>query len=169
MEIKELPKINDVELTENEKENLFNNIIRGKDVTEKIETSRGVFEVKYPRVDDLEKIGRILAYKLGNATIDTMDKGIYALMSQTATLDVIVLSGPAWFENAKKETNFTWSDIPLESFISEVYAKAYKFRIEVQNILEGNTQEGNKGMVTNNNNVNVDKPSLFEGLADSTE
>ena len=59
MELKELPKTNEKELSDDQKKDLFGNIIRGKDVTEKIETSRGVFEVKFPRMRDLEIIERL--------------------------------------------------------------------------------------------------------------
>lgn len=167
MEIKELPKVKSEELTETEKESLFNNIIRGKDVTEKIETSRGIFEVKFPRMSDLEAIGRILAHKMHGYSVESMDRGIYMLMSQIATLDVLVVSGPGWYENAKKEGFFTWGNIPTESFVQEVYAKAYEFRVKVQDILEGNSNEGNKGVATSNDNDVSNKPGLFDGLSDS--
>jgi hypothetical protein len=45
----------------------------------------------------------------------------------------MIESGPAWFENAKKEIkSFSWRDMPDADFIDEVYALAYSFRQTVQ-------------------------------------
>lgn len=168
MEIKDLPKVNnEKELTETQKNDLFGNIIRGKDVTEKIETSRGTFEVKFPRMKDLEVIGRVLANRLNGIPVQSMDPNVYSLMSKIATLDIIVVSGPAWYENAKKDNGFTWGDIPVQSFIEEVHAKAFDFRLKVQELLERNSETENTGMVTGVGNDDVGNPGLFEGLSGS--
>lgn len=168
MELEKLPKTNVKELTTSQKEDLFGNIIRGKDVTEEIETSRGKFKVKFPRIADLETIGRILAYRMNGLSVQSMDPNVYNLMQQIATLDVIVVSGPAWYENAKAEDNFTWSNCPIQSFIQEVYAKAYDFRSKVQNILESNKRNTNNGMAAIQSNDNADEPGLFKDLSGET-
>ena len=165
MELKNLPKVNEKELSNLQKEDLFGNIIRGKDVTEKIETSRGIFEVKFPRMSDLESIGRVLAYRLKGLSVQSIDPNIYSLMSQIATLDVVVIDGPAWYQNAKKEGDFTWSNIPVQSFIQEVYAKAYDFRFKVQEMLEPKQDETNTAVVAGKDNDSAGESGLFEGLS----
>lgn len=167
MEIKELPKTKEKELTEEQKNDLFGNIIRGKDVTEKIETSRGVFEVKFPRMKDLETIGRVLARRMNGLSVESMDPNIYNLMSEIATLDVVVVSGPAWYENAVKENDFTWGNIPVQSFIQEVYAKAYEFRIKVSKILEQDEKDGDNGVAADKGDDDAHQPGLFEGMSGS--
>lgn len=154
------------ELTENQKNDLFGNIIRGKDVTETIKTSRGDFKVKFPRTKDLEAIGRVLAYRLNGLSVQSMDPSVYNLMQQIATLDVIIISGPAWYENAKKEGSFvSWGDIPIQSFIQEVYALAYSFREEVQNELEQDKKDSDSKVVPVNSDNVPDSTGLFEGMS----
>lgn len=153
------------ELNENEKVNMFNSIVMGKDVTETIKTSRGDFKVKYPRARDIQQIGRLQALRLNGISIDCFDKNILALIQEVATLDVIILEGPAWYENAKKENiNFSWADIPSQSFIQEVYALAYEFRIKVQELIETDGKERNKGMDSDSNVENNASPGLFDGI-----
>ena len=153
------------ELNETENVNMFNSIVMGKDVTENIKTSRGDFKIKYPRARDIQQIGRLQALRLNGIPIDCFDKNILALIQEVATLDVIVLEGPAWYENARKENvNFSWADIPSQSFIQEVYAKAYEFRIKVQKLVEDDGKERDKGLVANTNVENNDSPGLFDGI-----
>jgi len=166
MEVKELPKTTGKDLTDEQKNDLFGNIIRGKDVTEKIETSRGEFEVKFPRMKDLETIGRVLARRMNGLSVSSMDPNIYNLMSEIATLDVVVVSGPAWFENARKENpEFSWGSIPVQSFIQEVYAKAYEFRLKVSEMLESGKADGDNEVAAGESNDVSNQPGLFEGLS----
>ena len=64
------------ELNENEKINMFNSIVMGKDVTEKISTSRGEFKVKYPRARDIQQIGRLQALRLNGIPIECFDRNV---------------------------------------------------------------------------------------------
>ena len=154
------------ELNENEKINMFNSIVMGKDVTEKISTSRGEFKVKYPRARDIQQIGRLQALRLNGIPFECFDRNALALIQEIATLDVVVLEGPAWYENAKKESvNFSWSDIPLQSFIQEVYAKAYEFRLKVQKHLELDNKNGNTEMDSVSDNEDNGSPGLFDGIS----
>lgn len=157
------------ELSGSQKNDLFGNIIRGKDVTETIETSRGNFKIKFPRAKDLEAIGRILAYRLNGLSVQSMDPAVYNLMQQIASLDVVVLEGPAWYENAKKDGYFsTWGDIPIQSFIQEVYDKMYTFRDKVQKQLEKGKDKTNTGMDATGSNDVSDGAGLFEGMSGKT-
>jgi hypothetical protein len=156
------------EITENDKENLFGSIIRGEEVTDILKTSKGDFKVKFPRARDLETIGRVLAYRLNGLSVQSIDPNTYYLMKQIATLDVLVLEGPAWYENAKKENKLTtWGDIPIQSFIQEVYNLLYSFREEVQKKIELGGKSTDSKMVVNENAKIPNSSGLFEGLQDS--
>ena len=153
------------ELNEDQRTSMFNSIVMGKDVTEKIETSRGAFKVKYPRARDIQQIGRLQALRLNGIPIDCFDKNVLALIQEIATLDVIVLEGPSWYENAKKENvNFSWLDIPSQAYIQEVYAKAYDFRLKVQKLIESDGNEGNTELDSVSDIKDNGSPGLFDGI-----
>ena len=154
------------ELNETQRVDMFNSIVMGKDVTEKIKTSRGDFKIKYPRARDLQQIGRLQALRLNGIPFECFDRNALALIQEVATLDVVVLEGPAWYENAKKENvNFSWADIPVQSYIQEVYAKAYEFRLKVQKLLESNDKNGNTEMDSVSDVEDNGSPGLFDGLS----
>ena len=153
-------------LNDEERTSMFNAIVMGKDVTEIIKTSRGDFKVKYPRARDIQQIGRLQALRLNGIPIECFDRNVLALIQEIATLDVVVLEGPSWYENAKKENvNFSWLEIPSQSYIQEVYAKAYEFRLKVQKLIESNGEEGNKGMDSVSDVEDNGSPGLFDGIS----
>ena len=168
MELKELPReeTNEQEMTETQKTDLFNAIVRGKDVTEVVHTSRGDFEIKFPRMRDLESIGRLTALRQNGIPSSSFDPYTYSLMQKIATLDILVVSGAAWYENAKKENKhgFTWQEIPSQAFIEELYAKAYEFRNKIQNLFESNTERTDTELATDGNSKVDNEPGLFDGL-----
>ena len=165
MEFEKLEKKDDV-LDESQRVNMFNSIVRGKDVTEIIKTSKGDFKIKYPRARDIQQIGKLQAYRLGGIPAESFDKNILSLIQQIATLDVLVLDGPAWYQNAKKENvNFSWLDIPSQGFIMEVYAKAYEFRLKVQKLIESDSNKENTGLDSVPDVKNNDGPGLFDGIS----
>lgn len=154
------------ELNNNQKVDMFNSIVMGKDVTETIETSRGNFKVKFPRARDLQQIGRLQALRLNGIPIECFDRNVLALIQEVATLDIVVLEGPSWYENAKRENpNFSWLDIPSQAFIQEVYAQAYSFRVKVQKHLESNDKDGNSELAAVSDNENNGGPGLFDKLS----
>lgn len=168
MDLVELPKNDESdELSEFQKENLFESIVRGKDVVEKIKTSRGEFEVKFPRTKDLETIGRLTAYRLNGVSEKCFDDATYELIQQVATLDVVVRSGPPWYMNAKKENNFSWGDIPSQKFIQEVYAKALEFRYKVQVMLDEEQNTRDKPVAAEQNSDDTCSAGLFSGISSS--
>ena len=159
-------KIEEKELEENKVNDLFASIIQGKDVTEVIKTKRGDFKIKFPRMKDIETIGRLTAYRLNGIPAKCFDEATYMLMNQIATLDILTVSGPAWFELAKKENpNFGWKDIPSQSLIQEAYAKAYNFRTEVQKKIESDTVATDTAVATGEYRNNDSQSGLFEGLS----
>ena len=128
-------------LTEEQRDDLFTKLIMGKDVTEAVKTSKGIFTIKYPKSKDLIAIGRIAAMRRNYKPIEGFDAEMEMVNAMASTLDVIVVSGPKWFEDAKKANlNFSFLEVPSRGFLAELYGKAYSFREEVEQRL--NQEEG---------------------------
>ena len=167
MELEKLEKLeNKEELTETQKTNMFNSIVMGKDVTEIIKTSRGDFKIKYPRARDIQQIGRLQAFRLNGIPSECFDKNMLFLSQEIATLDVLVVEGPDWYENAKKENkNFSWLDIPSQEYIQEVYTLSYEFRLKVQELIESDIKDGNKGLATVSDVEDNGGSGLFDNIS----
>ncbi len=132
-------------LSPEKREELFYRLVRGKDATEKIRTSRGDFTVKYPKHKDLVKIGKLCAFRRSGIPAASFDPAAENILFSCAYLDVCVTDTPAWFKTAKKENpGFGWEDMPDEDFVAEVFAKAYEFRRKVQKELAGSEEAGDK-------------------------
>ena len=154
------------ELNEIQRTDLFNSIVLGKDVTEIIKTSRGDFKVKFPRARDIQQIGRLQAYRLNGIPAECFDKNVLFLSQEIATLDVVVIEGPSWYENAKNEnSNFSWLDIPSQSYIQEVYSLAYEFRLKVQKLIESDGKDGNKELDSVSDIKDNGGTGLFDGIS----
>ena len=120
-------------LTEEQRDDLFTQLIMGKDVIEEVETSRGRFKIKYPKAADLLTIGKVAAIRRGYKPQDAFDQETEMINIMASTLDVVVVSGPKWFEDAKTvNKNFSFLEVPSRVFISELYGKAYSFREKVE-------------------------------------
>jgi hypothetical protein len=132
-------------LTEEQKDDFFTKLVMGKDVTEEIETSKGIFTIKYPKSKDLIAIGRIAAMRRNFKPIEGFDAESEMINVMASTLDVVVVSGPKWFEDAKKANqNFSFLEVPSRVFLAELYGKAYSFREKVEqrlNQAEGSTDK----------------------------
>lgn len=123
-------------LTEDQRDDLFTQLLMGKDYTEEVETSRGRFTIKYPRAADDQAIGRIEASRRNYKPIDSFDRDSTMMNTVVSTLDVLVVAGPKWFTNAKKlNENFTFLEVPSRAFLLELYGKALSFREEVERSL----------------------------------
>jgi hypothetical protein len=121
------------ELTERERDDMFTQLVMGKDVTEEVETARGKFIVKYPKAKDMMAIGRVAAYRRDYKPAGGFDGQTEMYNMMASTLDVVVVSGPPWFEAAKKaDKNFSFLEVPGRQFLLELYGKAYSFRGEVE-------------------------------------
>ena len=155
----------DDELNEEELNDLFYQLARGKDITEEIETSRGKFTVKYPKQKDLIAAGRKAAFKRNGFSSNALDFNSEQIIQKTSLLDIIVISGPAWYENIKKNNkSFGWEEMPDASFIDEVFAKAYMFRNKVQEqfVIKDETRDSNG---TGNENISdTVQEGLFDGI-----
>jgi hypothetical protein len=128
-------------LTEDQRDDLFTKLITGKDVTENIKTSHGEFVVKYPKAVDILTIGKIAAIRRNHKPIDGFDAETEMINMMASTLDVVVVSGPKWFEDARtKKESFSFLEVPSRAFLAELYGKAYSFREKVELLL--NETEG---------------------------
>lgn len=149
-----------------QKEDLFMAIVRGKDATETIKTSRGEFKVKFPKPRDMEAMARLTANKLANIPASCFSLQDYSLMQQVACLDVVIVEGPSWYKLAKKTNqNFSWADVPSVSYIQEVYALAYRFRLEVQRIIDGDKEQDDRPMDEHEAVADTGDTGAFEGLS----
>jgi hypothetical protein len=102
-------------------------------VTEEVDTERGRFEVKYPKPKDMLSIGRLSASRRNYKPAGAFDAETEMFNVMASTLDVVVVKGPDWFENAKNANKyFTFLEVPSREFITELYGKAYSFRSEVE-------------------------------------
>ena len=120
-------------LTEEQRDDLFTKMIMGKDVTETVQTGRGRFVVKYPKAADILRIGKIAAYRRNHRPVEGFDSETEMVNMMASTLDVVVVSGPKWFEDAKKlNQNFSFLEVPSRAFLAELYGKAYSFREKVE-------------------------------------
>ena len=128
-------------LTEEQRDDLFTKLIKGQDVTETVETSRGEFVVKYPKAADILTIGKIAAIRRNYKPIEGFDAESEMINIMASTLDVVVVSGPKWFEEARKaKESFSFLEVPSRVFLAELYGKAYSFREKVEQRL--NQAEG---------------------------
>ena len=120
-------------LTEERRDDLFTQLITGKDATEEVETSRGRFTVKFPKAADILAIGKIAAFRRGYRPPESFDAESEMVNAMASTLDVVVVKGPKWFEGAKEANpNFTFLDAPSREFLAELYGKAHSFREKIE-------------------------------------
>ena len=124
-------------ISEERKSDLFFSMLEGNTVEETVSTSRGDFVIKFPKQSDLIAIARLAAFMRGGIPAINFDSSGEYEIQKCATLDMIVDSGPAWFNKIKGEPNFSWRAMPDANFTDEVYAKALSFRQEVQEKLRG--------------------------------
>jgi hypothetical protein len=158
------PKVD--ELSEKERDDLFTQLVMGKDATEEVETSRGKFVVKYPKGSDMMAIGRIAAYRRDYKPASAFDVQTDMLNVMASTLDAVVVSGPPWFEAAKTANkNFTFLEVPSREFINELYGKAYTFRVQVDKRFEAEAGSGDKRVPAEPGATAAVDGGAFGGLA----
>ena len=160
-EIKQEP-IGEIE----EDRDIFFALISGKTVTEEIETSRGVFTVKFPKQKDLLYIDRRVAAMRAGLPASAFDAASNFSMQKTAFLDAVVESGPEWFNKLRKKSpSFTWEEVPDVDFVDEVYVKAWSFREKVQGKFREAKDAGNIGAADGAELSPAVDDGLFSGVA----
>jgi len=133
-------------MSEQKQGDLFFAMLKGNTVQETVTTSRGEFIIKFPKQSDIITIARMAAFmRAGISARDFDATGEYEIQ-KCATLDLIVTSGPAWFNKIKENPDFSWRDMPDANFTDEVYAKALSFRQDVQAELRGIERDANNGI-----------------------
>ena len=153
------------------KGDLFFTLLNGKTMKESVSTSRGEFVVKFPKQGDLINIARLAAFMRNGIPAGNFDDSGDYEIRKCATLDVMVDSGPAWFNQAKKDANFSWRNMPDANFVDEVYAMAIMFREKVQNRLRGIKGNADSGSIKEiSDGVSKDVGGgLFSGVGGAVE
>lgn len=163
MEITEEIKTNEPkEFSQAEKDDLFLQLVRGKDITEVIETKRGKFTVKYPKQKDLIKIGRLIAFKHNGLNANSFDEDTESLIRITSYLEICVVDGEAWYKNAKNEKqNWNWEEVPDTAFLSELFVKAQEFRRKVEGTFKGSERKETAGVLADKGDSDYVGEGLF--------
>jgi hypothetical protein len=79
-------------LTEERRDDFFTKLVMGKDVTEEVETSKGIFTVKYPKSKDLLAIGRIMALRRNYKPVESFDpeSEMILIFTKVLTHDILI-------------------------------------------------------------------------------
>jgi hypothetical protein len=152
-------------LTTEEREDLFTKLVMGKDVTTDVVTSRGTFTIKYPKPKDTLAIGRLVSFRRNNYPIESFDTATESINIMVSTLDIVVVSGPPWFERAKKSSsNWDWTMVPDIKFLRELYEKVSTFRLEVESGFDKTTTRGDTSLSTTKNTHETVDSGVFGNL-----
>ena len=152
---KDKAELKDNSLTENEREDIFIKLLMGKDATGEVETSRGVFTVKFPKEKDRIAIGRLMSINRAGLPTNSFDVETENRNLICSTLNILVVGAPKWFETARnKVKNFGFEEVPDEEFLLELYQKACSFRDKVQESFREKGKANVNGISTAENMVN---------------
>lgn len=162
-------EIENEEITKEEQDDIFFTLLSGKTLKEEIETTRGKFIVKFPKQKDLLYIDRRVAAMRGGLSAESFDSNATFTMQKVAFLDVVIESGESWFNNLKKNKNFTWGDMPDVNFIDEVYVKAWSFRLKVQDQLKRHEAKADSGITDRADISSSLDNGLFSDVAGSAQ
>jgi hypothetical protein len=108
---------------------VFAALLEGKPVTTKVETNRGTFVMKFPDENDKKQIRiQIADEKMGrpDESFSWQDR---QEMSNIATLNVLIVGGPAWWETKMKKR---WNGYPEPTLMQELLARGRLFRRQVE-------------------------------------
>ena len=153
-------------LTDEQRDDYFTKLVMGKDVTEEVNTSKGVFTIKYPIAKDLLAIGRVMSLRRNYRPPESFDAETEMINIMASTLDVVVLSGPKWFEEAKKANlNFSFLEVPSRAFLAELYGKAYSFREQLEERFNSPEGSADKRISAKPGNDDPVGGGTFEGIA----
>lgn len=164
--VKKIETKNPVEkLTEEKKDDLFTDMIMGNDATDEVETSRGKFEIKYPRAADIVMIGNLTAFRRNYKPVESFDAETEMVNVMASTLDVVVVAGPPWYEEAKKANQqFSFLEVPSREFLAELYSKAYSFRGKVEQRFSVGKRPANKRVSSKKGNDDAMDGGAFGSL-----
>ena len=161
---------NSESLSNEERDDIFSQLIMGKDATGEVETSRGVFTVKFPKEKDRIAIGRLMCVNRGGLPANSFDVETENRNLICSTLNILVTGAPKWFEDAKnKVKNFSFEEVPDEEFLLELYQKACSFRDEVQESFRKKEGTASAGVPTTKGMADNVGPNVHAGDEKSTD
>lgn len=130
---------------------LFSAMLDGKAITKTLETSRGVFKIKYPTGRDRVQIDQMKAVRRNGLPASAFDVSALYNNEVFSTLDVVVVDGPDWWKDARKnDERWSWEDCPDEELVIELYRQVDTFRTSIQERLRQSQPSGS---------IEVDKPA----------
>ncbi len=152
------------------KEDLFMNLLMGKDVIGKVETSRGEFKVKFPKAKDKMNISKLMSIHRGGLPVSSFDVASEDRNLMCSTLDIVVVSGPTWLDEVKaKNKNFSFEEVPDDEFLLELFQKAHVFFEKVQSKFSKKEKSKVRELPsTESVDENVDD-GLFAGVSGGTD
>lgn len=161
--------VSEEKLSQNEREDLFMQLLLGQEATGEVETSRGKFTVKFPKEKDLLKIGRLMSLNRGGLPVASFDTASENRNLICSTLNVVVTAGPEWLDTCKKKNpNFNFEEVPDDEFLVELYQKAGEFRSEVQKRIR-ETGGGKPHKISAGESMDASVGTgLFDGVTGST-
>jgi hypothetical protein len=145
---------------------LFMLLLSGKAVTKVLKTARGDFKVKYPMGHERIKIDQLKAMRRGGVPANAFDITAFFNNEVYSTLDVVVIDGPDWWKEAKKnDERWTWEDCPDEDLIVDLYNQFRTFRDGIQTkIRESTSGKGARTAATTDSHASMDD-GAFSGIA----
>jgi hypothetical protein len=122
-----------VEQTENGKEvDVMETLLSGKAIQKPVMTSRGEFTILYPTGRDRLRIDRRRATRRGGIPADAFDEYAEYNNNVWSTLDIVVVDGPDWYNQAKgKNPRWSWEEVPDEELAVELFDAYRTFRGDI--------------------------------------
>lgn len=110
---------------------LLEKLLKGEDIYETVATSRGTFRMKYPRPRVLRSIQILLAERFPNVDLNKLSVQTVRNYEVYATLDVIIVEAPDWWEKMN-----TSEDCPDDELILELYRRYLRFYSKIQSRIQ---------------------------------
>lgn len=157
-------------LSEQQKDDIFYAIIMGKQITKIIHTSRGDFTLKFPKEKDRTAIDLLEASRRNGVAAESFTPIANSRLNEIATLDIVVIDGPAWYKAAKERNKkFSWGDMPDTEFVDSIFVEAWTFFQTVQSkFAESKEPENTKSAESENVSETVGG-GLFSGIAETNK
>lgn len=109
------------------KKNVLEILLSGERVTETIETKRGTFTIVLPLPKDIRRTEVIIANRLGGQPASSFTSVTLANIRAYATLDVVVVEAPEWWQKLESA-----EDCPDDDLILNLYRRYLLFYNKTQ-------------------------------------
>jgi hypothetical protein len=115
-------------------------LLRGEEIFEYIDTRRGKFKIIYPRPRVLRHIQVLLAERFNGQNLNNIKDSTIRNYEVYATLDVVVVEGPKWWDKLESS-----EDCPDDDLILALYRGYLRFCDAIRRkILGSDLQAGEK-------------------------